>query len=225
MENIPGMDFNMSHFTNNLAPVDIVPRPQSQPLFDTQVQSSPYQPTSQFHQPISQPMPSLGSNLAGYHDRMDPTMGMSVLASPDQINQRLAKLENVVVEMQRRCAQAESACTNMERDLRHVQELAFLAKCAAVTTEKRCVDLTASLASTRSELDRRRDQYVELLASVTLLENTINVETSELRNSFETMFHALCGLIRLARSQTTYPGGTVLEEEFEECLRMGGPED
>lgn len=91
MENIPGMDFNMSHFTNNLAPVDIVPRPQSQPLFDTQVQSSPYQPTSQFHQPISQPMPSLGSNLAGYHDRMDPTMGMSVLASPDQINQRLAK--------------------------------------------------------------------------------------------------------------------------------------
>ncbi|TKA23998.1 hypothetical protein B0A54_17808 [Friedmanniomyces endolithicus] len=215
----------MSHFANNLAPVDIVPRPQSQLLFDTQVQSSPYQPTSQFHQQISQPVASLGSNLAGYNDRMDPTMGRSALTSPDQINQRLAKLENAVVEMQRGCAQAESARTNLERDLRHAQEVAYLAKYAAVTTEKRYEDLTASLASTRSELDCRRDEYTELLASLTLLEKIINVETSELRISSETMFHALCGLIQLARSQTTYPSGTVLEEAFEECLRMGDPED
>jgi len=71
----------MSQYTNNLAPADIVPRLQSQPLFDAQVQSSPYQCSSQFRQPISQSVTSLGSNLAGYNDRMDPTMGTSALTS------------------------------------------------------------------------------------------------------------------------------------------------
>ncbi|KAK1056328.1 hypothetical protein LTR74_014988 [Friedmanniomyces endolithicus] len=215
----------MSQYTNNLAPADIVPRPQSQPLFDAQVQSSPYQCSSQFRQPISQSVTSLGSNLAGYNDRMDPTMGTSALTSPDQTNQRLAKLESAVTEMQRRCTQAESARGNLERDLRSALEMAFLAKCAALQMDKRCEDLISSLASTRSELDRRRDQYMELLASTTSVEKTINIETSELRVSSETMFHALCGLIQLARGQTTYPGELVIDEEFEECLRLGGPEE
>lgn len=102
MDNLPIMDFNMSQYTNNLAPADIVPRPQSQPLFDAQVQSSPYQCSSQFRQPISQSVTSLGSNLAGYNDRMDPTMGTSALTSPDQTNQRLAKYV-LIVQLQDVC--------------------------------------------------------------------------------------------------------------------------
>ncbi|KAK0302848.1 hypothetical protein LTR82_017740 [Friedmanniomyces endolithicus] len=215
----------MSHYTNNLAPADMMPRPQSQPLFNAPVQSSPYQSSSQFRQPTSHSMTSLGSNLAGYNDRMDPTMGMGAVTSPNPSSQRLAALEVTVLEMQRRYTQADGARGDQERDVQIARETAFLAKCAAVLMEKRCDELMTPLSSTQSELAHLRVQFAELLASVASLEKTINIETSELRVSSETMFYALCGLIQLARDQTTHPGVSVFDEEFEDCLKLGGPEE